>query len=955
MRFPPFAAAIAMGLFFFGVSMAGATPEFAFFEAEVRPLLKQHCYACHSEEAGKRKGGLWLDRKDGWHVGGDAGPSLVPGAPEKSLLVHTIRYQDPSLQMPPKTKLSPEAIAVLEKWVEMGAPDPRDEAMAGAVREEAIDYETARKGWAMRPLEVTPVAEEHLDGWSLNQSDRYLEKGFRESGISPAPDADPAELIRRVHYDLTGLPPSREEAAEFVKDPTSERYAAIVEDLLARPAFGEKWGRHWLDIARYADSNGGDRNFTFYQAWRYRNWVIDSFNEDRSYYDFVRFQIAGDLLEFEEAEARAKGLIGSTFLSLGPKMLTERDKEKLWMDTVDEQLDTVGRAFLGLTLGCARCHDHKFDPVSQEDYYAMAGIFRSTEVVTGTRNGCVNVASWIERPLPVGGEAEKETTRKVERLELAMRLTIEKSFKKKAGNKMVSMNLPLAGVIYDDSDAELVGSWKTSTHFPLRIGPSYVHDDQARKGENRAIFRGSLPETGTYEVRVSYSADDRRSSQVPVTILGKERNQVTLDQTRTPRIVGLFEPLGRFEFEKGGECRVIIETGGTDGKFVIVDAVQFIPVKDIPREAEAIDAMDPGGLDPLLTMNEGDLKKALEKLIQDLKDDPVVMAPRDAEKSDDVHLRVRGEVGQLGPRIPRNFLQVLHDGAPPRIPEGQSGRVQLADWLVREENALLDRVVVNRIWHHLFGRGIVATVDNFGKLGSGPSHPELLDYLASSFRESSGSFKSLIRELVLSRAYQLDTDDAESQKVDPANQWFSRQNHRRLSAEEIRDSALFFSGELDRTPAEATATPHGVDLDKPLNFSSSKKRTVYLPVARNNPATELAVFDAANPDLVSGSRPQTTVPTQALYLLNSEFIRKQAAILGKKAMNFAESTGKPGDEVSWLYQTLLGRSPNPVELQRGQGLIADLSGGSEDAKQLAIAAGDLAHVILASTEFIYLD
>ena len=945
----------AVGVCFAGAARLEATPDLAFFEAEVRPLLKEHCYSCHSEEAGKRKGGLWLDRREGWEIGGDAGPSLVPGKPEESLLIHTIRYQDPSLQMPPKTKLPSMAIATLEKWVQMGAPDPRDAAMAGAVRKEAIDYEKARQEWAVRPLQVKPVAEENLEDWSWSPSDRYVERGFREAGLSPAPDADPAELIRRVYYDLTGLPPSREEVIAFVDDPSRERFATIVDDLLARPGFGEKWGRHWLDVARYADSNGGDRNFTFYQAWRYRNWVIDSLNQDRSYYDFVRAQIAGDLLPSDTPEERAQGLIGSTFLALGPKMLTERDKEKLWMDTVDEQLDTVGRAFLGLTLGCARCHDHKFDPVSQEDYYAMAGIFRSTEVVTGTRNGCVNVASWIERPLPVGGKVEKEVTEKVERLELAMRLTVEKSFKKKAGNKMTAMNLPLAGVVYDDSDAELIGEWKTSTLFPLRIGPSYVHDDKKGKGEKRVVFRGSLPESGIYEVRIAYSADERRSTQVPVTVLGKGREKVILDQTRTPRIAGLFEPLGQFEFEKGGECRVIIDTEGTDEKFVIVDAVQFIAVKDIPREAEAIEAMDPGGLDPLLTMSEGELKKTLGNLIQDLKDDPVVMAPRDAEASGDVHLRVRGEVGQLGPQIPRNFLQVLHDGPPPEIAEGESGRLQMAEWLVKEENALLDRVIVNRIWHHLFGRGIVATVDNFGRLGSGPSHPELLDFLAHSFRESGGSFKGLIRELVLSRAYQLETDDPELQEQDPSNQWFARQNHRRLTAEEIRDSALFFSGELDREPAEATATPYGVDLDKPFNFSKSKKRTVYLPVARNNPATELAVFDAANPDLVSGNRPQTTVPTQALYLLNSEFIHTQAAILGKKAVEYATTTGKPGEEVDWLYQTLLGRLPNPVESQRGQGLIADLSGGAEDPEKLATAAGDLAHVIMASTEFLYLD
>ena len=386
-----------------------ATEEFAYFETKVRPVLVKHCYECHSEEADKRKGGLWLDRREGWETGGDSGPSIIPGDVEGSLLIETVRYLEPSLQMPPKTRLSTEEVAVLEEWVAMGAPDPRDAQLAGALRKEAIDFEAAREEWAYRPLEKPSLPEVSQEEWAESAIDQFILAGIERMGLSPAEDAEAASLIRRLHFDLNGLPPTKAEIGQFLANPSPEAYVAMVDDLLARPAFGEKWGRHWLDVARYSDSNGGDRNYTFYQAWRYRNWVIDSLNRDDSYYDFVRDQLAGDLLPAESDEDKARGLIASTFLALGPKMLTERDKEKLWMDTADEQLDTLGRAFLGLTLGCARCHDHKFDPVSQEDYYAMAGIFRSTGVVIGTRNGCVNVASWIERPLPVGGELERET------------------------------------------------------------------------------------------------------------------------------------------------------------------------------------------------------------------------------------------------------------------------------------------------------------------------------------------------------------------------------------------------------------------------------------------------------------------------------------------------------------------------------------------------------------------
>lgn len=944
------ACAILSGL---AVPVLLATEELAFFEREVRPLLVKHCYECHSEEADKRKGGLWLDRRSGWELGGDAGPAIVPGDPDKSLFIHTIRYGDPDLQMPPKSRLGSEEIAVLVKWVALGAPDPRDAVNRPGVRKEPIDYAAARKEWAFRPVVKPAVPTPSGAGWARSPVDRFVLAALEAESLTPASDAAPAALLRRLHYDLTGLPPAAAELEAFVTDPSPTAFALVVDQLLARPAFGEKWGRHWLDVARYADSNGGDRNYTFYQAWRYRNYVIDAFNRDKPYYEFIREQVAGDLMEAPDHESRRGQLIASTFLALGPKMLTERDKEKLWLDTVDEQIDTVGRAFLGLTMGCARCHDHKFDPVSQQDYYAVAGIFRSTEIVTGTRNGCVNVASWIEQPLPRADGVDPELKKRVDRLELAMRLTVEKSYMKKAGGKIAPGDLALAGVIYDESDAELVGEWKSSNLSPNRFGEFYIHDDQKGKGERRAIFRGSVPESGLYEVRVAYSAQANRADKVPVHVLGQKGTVIAhLDQTKTPSVAGLFEPLGQFVFEKGGDCRVTIETTGTAGRYVIVDAVQFIAVSDIDREKTQLAPVEGSVGDPLFRMSEADLKKELDRLIEELKGEDLAMAPRDAKVPADVHLRVRGETAQLGPLVPRGFPRLIGDAAV-SIPAESSGRLELADWLTAPENGLLDRVIVNRIWGNLFGRGIVETVDNFGRLGSGPTHPELLDYLAATFREGGGSVKKLIRALVLSRSYQLGTTPSESlTNGDPGNRLFGRQNRRRLTAEELRDSVIFLSGQLDPAPGGATATAVGIDLDKPLSFAREKKRTIYLPVARNNPSTELSLFDGANPDFVSGQRNHTTVPTQALYLLNSDFIQDQAMVIGRLA---AEQGRLAGTEVDWLYLTLLGRAPNPVERERALGLIADLSGGAEDPKLLIEATGHLAHLLLASTEFLYLE
>lgn len=904
-----------------------------FFESKVRPLLVKHCYECHSQQ-GKVKGGLLLDHKEGWAKGGDAGPALVPGKPSKSLLMHSVRYEDEDLQMPPKSKLPSEDIAILEQWIAMGAPDPRVDPPAAATPKKTLDIEAARRTWAYRPLQKPAVPVVKDKSWPRNDIDAFILAGIEAKGLQPAADADKRTLMRRLSYDLTGLPPT--------ESPGS--YDAYVETLLNSPAFGEKWGRHWLDLARYADSNGGDRNYTFYQAWRYRNYVIDAFNHDKSFYDFIREQLAGDLMPAKNDAQRRVQLIASTFLALGPKMLTERDKEKLHLDTVDEQLDTIGKAMLGLSLGCARCHDHKFDPVTQRDYYALAGFLRSTEVVMGTRNGCVNVASWVEQPLPQPQAAYAELKQRVERLELAMRLKVERDFMETVAGKKALTKLPLAGVIYDEASAELVGDWKQSSLSSKRFGDFYIHDDKKDKGAKKAVFRGALPETGIYEVRIAHPAKGNCDKRVPITVEAFDGvHEIVFDQTKKPRIGGLFQPIGRFRFEKGGRVNVIVGTHGTKD-YVIVDAVQFISEKDIERESMAL-AMANGSAtgDPLLMMDSAALTKELDKQVNALKDAELAMAPRDFRDAGDVNLRVRGEVNQLGPQVPRNFLSVLHQGPAPKIAKGSSGRLDLADWMVSKENALLDRVIVNRLWAKLFGRGIVSTVDNFGVQGEKPTHPELLDHLAAKFRASGGSIKMLVREMVLSRAYQLAAEGrSERVSADPENKLFTRHSYRRLTAEEIRDSLLFLTGELETEQSAATALIYGEDLDDPMKLDKLTHRSVYLPVARNNLAADMEIFDAANPEMTSGDRPLTTVPTQALYLLNSAFLQNQAAKLAQQA--YAQA-----DPLTWLHEAILGRAPSAAAAKRANDFINTAS----DDREKALA--DLAHVLLASTEFLFLE
>jgi hypothetical protein len=525
-----------------------------------------------------------------------------------------------------------------------------------------------------------------------------------------------------------------------------------------------------------------------------------------------------------------------------------------------------------------------------------------------------------------------------------MRLKVERDFMETVAGKKALTKLPLAGVIYDEASAELVGDWKQSSLSKNRFGDFYIRNDKQGQGIKKAVFRGALPETGIYEVRLAYPAKANCDKRVPITVEAFDGvHEIFFDQTKKPSIGGLFEPIGRFHFEKGGRVNVIIGTQGTKDH-VIVDAVQFISEKDIERESTAL-AMANGSStgDPLLLMDNAALTKELDKQVNALKDAELAMAPRDARDAGDIHLRVRGEVNQLGPKVPRSFPTVLHSGKAPKIATGSSGRLQLASWMTSTENALLDRVIVNRLWAQLFGRGIVGTVDNFGVQGEKPTHPALLDHLAAKFRASGGSFKALIREMVLSRTYQLAAEAKSPRTIaDPENRLFGRRSYRRLTAEEIRDSLLFLTGELKLEQAAATALTYGEDLDKPMKFDKELRRSIYLPVARNNLAPELEIFDVANPEMVSGDRPLTTVPTQALYLLNSPFLQKQGATLAQQAYTHA-------DPVTWLHETILGRKPSATAAKRANDFINTAS----DDREKALA--DLAHVLLASTEFLFLE
>jgi hypothetical protein len=917
-----------------------------FFEKNVRPLLVKHCYACHSEKSGKRKGGLLLDRKSGWVKGGESGAAIIPKMPASSLFIEAINYE--SLEMPPKTKLKPHEIAVFEKWVKMGAPDPRDGSAANATRK--IDFDKARQSWAFskpRPADLLKVSD---PAWT-SDIDRLVRSTLAKHKIKPVGQASRLAWLRRVTFDITGLPPTAEEIRLFEDDSSPNVREKIVDRLLASEQFGVHWARHWMDVARYADSNGGDINLTYFNAWRYRDYLVNTFNSDKPYAEFIREQIAGDLMPASDDHDKAQKLIATGFLIIGPKMLSERNKEKLHMDVVDEQLDTIGRVFMGLTLGCARCHDHKFDPIPTKDYYALAGILRSTETVYGIRMGNVNVSGWLEQELPISAElvakiAEHDKRTKAVSAELA-------SVKKQLGTSKSNPTpqaKDLEGIVVDNTQAKLVGNWKLSKLTKHYVGAGYIHDEKKDLGKKSVTFVPTIPKAGEYEVRISYAYTKGRATNVPVLIKSADGEHTQIvNQEKPPEHNSLFKTLGRFKFEQGTSGFVRISNTGTNS-FVIADAAQFLfvddsksPLKDKPDPDAAVKV---AALKKQQTQLEAELKKLKATALKK----PMAMSVRDFAKVSDTAIRIRGVVSQHGEVAPRGFLQVFDLQDSNSINGKQSGRLELAEWVSNPDNPLPARVIVNRIWAKLMGRGIVASVDNFGKLGDAPSHPQLLDHLAVDFAKNNSSIKHTIKSICLSKTYGLSSQfDADAFQADPENKWRWRQLRRRLPAESIRDAMLAVSGSLDLKLGGSSVTTLG-ESAVANNAGEAKgslkgelpRRSLYLPIIRNDLPSFLTVFDFADPDVVTGERNVTNVPAQALLMLNSPFVLTNAQ---QTTAQMLKHSNDPTARVTWLYERLLGRRPTPAESKRA----IEFVGANEKSWTT------FCHSLLASSEFRMLE
>jgi hypothetical protein len=973
----------------------------AFFEQRIRPVLVEHCEQCHSSAAqqnNKLKGGLFLDTKAGVLKGGDTGPALVPGNPGESLLVKAVRWEDSDTAMPPKKRLPDNVVEDLVKWVSMGAPDPRT-GNAGQARRE-INIEEGRRHWAFLPLSDPKAPEVKNNQWPKGDIDRFILAKQEERQIQPAPQASPSQVLRRLHLDLTGLPPTAEEVAVFEKDPSPAHYGKIVDDLLERPQYGERWGRHWLDVVRYAESGGYEFDGFRPGAYFYRDWVIKALNANMPYDEFVRRQFAGDQLGGDPID----GAAATGFLVAGPYpgQITAKTKERIRYDQLDDMLSTAGGAMLGLTLGCVRCHDHKYDPITQGDYYSLAASLAQTE------HGEVK----IEKPNPEVEQKKADFAKHsaaVKALQSAFaREQLEPALQ---GTEFRAAEAPWQGMEAFHVTAQTAFLETTPDGVVVYKG-NKVKDDlytlkyrtlqkDIRSLRLDAFSDPVLPRKGPglsdngnfvlSDLKVVAKPLDPKSKEKPKALVLKavaathEQKSFPLANAvdNSPASGWAVDPQqGRDHaavfniendqslFEGGTELEVSLRFTGYFGlgRFRIA----FSNAPENPGLAGAVAPQNEAelALAKILEPARRGHPVLQESLIRWLsKSQPeagkIAAAEFDLQKhlprpeyvnvystktgGADVYLLRRGEVDNKAAKADTGFIQVLSRAEPNRWmePKKTHPRVALGNWITDPKEGaghLLARVLVNRVWKHHFGKGIVPTANDFGLQGERPTHPELLDHLASRFIEDGWQLKALHKRIVTSAAYQMgQSSDPAARKADPDNTLLWQRPARRLEAEAIRDSLLAVAGSL----SPEMFGPSVSNLD-------SLKRSVYLRVRRSELIPFLTLFDAPEPTQSIGDRGITTLPTQALTMLNSPFVRDAAAKLAARAL---KKDPTPDGALEHAFRIALCRPPDPAEHKRfGGHLLSQIPAGKEqDPKTLQEALSRTCKVLLCTNEFIYVD
>ncbi len=1031
----------------------------AYFEKNVRPLLVAKCLGCHSATSQPIMGGLRLDTREHTLKGGSRGPSVVPGNPAESLLLKVILHTAGPLKMPPGPKMRDADTAVIAQWIAMGAPWGNNPVVSSNTPQ--------KKYWSLIPPSEPTVPAVKNTAWAKSPIDAFILSALEAKGLQPAKAADKRTLIRRASYDITGLPPTPDEVQAFLNDNSPTAYPKLVDRLLASPRYGERWGRHWLDVARYADSNGLDENLVYKNAFRYRDYVIAAFNKDKPYNEFVKEQLAGDLLApTEDLKTQFERWTATGFLSLGAKMLAEDDPMKMQMDIVDEQVDTTARAFMGMTVGCARCHDHKFDPIPTADYYALAGIFKSSH----TMDNFKVVAKWHEHVLApkedrdrlAAHEAKLEAKRKeISTLTGGENKTLAEAAMKHVGAYLQAARelesyskIRIAPIETESGATVLPAASFVSGNAPKLLERGKPNVPKDSKGPYYAEFEVVAKSAGNYQIDIlneekgfgtadihvngiwmkagagpvqnrAASPDAPGWSYVAIVPLQAGKNTLRLEHAsrfpyfekllvakhtlaQTPLTIvqvaakyqinpGFLEQfLDYFDRSQSAASSVLYAWEAQESKSPISAWASPVAAlfKDTPatnvaaryeqlfQEALAAgkDNKDPGmkALYDFLKEKFGPFRApddarryypiaAREKLTQleterkDLEaatpDFPKAMGIREGQKVEDLAIHIRGSHWTLGEKSPRGFLRVIETSNRIPIEASQSGRLQLAEWLTQKDHPLTSRVMVNRIWRGHFGRGIVASVDNFGRLGEKPSNPALLDWLALRFIENGWSMKAMHKMILLSNTYQMSSElSAKGEELDPENILLWRMPRRRLEAEAIRDAVMSSSGALeftmggslltykDRQYVANTAKGSSVDYDRPI-------RSVYVPVLRSSMYEVFSAFDLPDPTMSNGDRDSTVVAPQALFMMNSSVILNHSRKLAEKLL--ADTSLDAAGRVKTAYERALTRPASNQEIDQALTFVAKMQ--REWKGDELKAWQSFCKSLLASNEFIYMN
>ena len=897
------------------------------FEKQVRPLFAEKCHVCHG--SAQQMGGLRLDTAAGFQKGAESGPLVSADQPGKSKLLAAVSHRE-TIKMPPTGKLSDSELAALEKWVELGAPWPSAETAASA--------HSSRDGsrfWSFQPVRsVSPPAVQRQD-WVRTEVDRFILAKLEEAGIQPAAPAGKLTLLRRATFDLTGLPPTPREIEDFLGDDSANAFEKVVERLLASPRYGERWGRHWLDVARYADSTGTDEDHRYPYAWRYRDYVINAFNRDKPYDRFVQEQIAGDLLPPDDPDARVnvEGIIATGFLALGPKLIAEVDKPKLFYDAVDEQIDTTSKAFLGVTLACARCHDHKFDPFPTTDYYAMASIFASTKQFEALVGPTV-VSKLYFRPLVPDDEVERyeESKKKIEakKAEIA---EVEKKearrYRDERGPLLAKYMLAAYQVYVLGESAKVVAGRNSLELDVLDRWAEYLKPGRERRPQLEDWYAAT-------DANRADAARRYQDNFLATIQLRDDADKAWEIEAAKARAHGDPEPEKPKFF--AGDDRFFTEVNEAKGPF------------GLPKDRR--DALYSATSKQSLEI----LRAELETLEKAAPNPPMACAVNEGERVEQAVL-IRGNAHNRGELVPKRFPVVLAGQEQAPITTG-SGRLELARWLGSADNPLTARVMANRIWQWHFGEGLTRTPNNFGQLGERPTHPELLDYLAARFVRGGWSIKQMHRLIMLSASYQMSAVPLPGHlEKDPENRLWSRFETRRLQVEEIRDALLALDGSLDLSVGGSLMEGQGTDKEfsddrKSLHPDSTKRRTVYLPIRRSNLPTLFSLFDFGDAGGSNPQRTQTNVAPQALYMMNSDFVAERAGAVASMLLTDASL-----DDAGRVRRAHLLVLNQPATAERIDLALSYLSGfpSAEGETGRLTAWTSFCRALIASNDFLFVN